>query len=494
MLHQTKARSNYLCIELLSSFTKKELKKFNHFVKSPYFNKDPKLTLLFELIQKYVLDKIFDEKLQNKIYAVLFEKRPVKNLAENEKKVFRTKLSKLNQLAHKFLVNENLNENKNCFNDLLYTCLLDKKQFNAYQLLVKRDKKNLLVKERKETKDYDHLYKIEMHHLDYLFQSGSVYKKLSVNFNEIDYRLDIQYLIKKFTLFGILLSNRFLSENYSMDFTTSSVIENLMLLPQYKNHPNLIILNSTVNFLKYSNEKSYYHLLNLFETYKNKIPLDHLKALCGVITNFLHAQLKKGQLQFEQELINFYDLLDNENLLLEEKLMPAIKLVNIVAKMCQSMAFEKAEYFTGKYVPYVRKTERKSVQDFCLAVIEFYKGNYEDALDYITIATGMNVYFESNYRILMMKIYYERDKAYSEKTERFYRSIEKFFNDNKSLSTENKKSCKGFAQIMINLYRLKHKEGRMTLQKLKAKLEQQDYNIGKNWLLKKIEELRAYNL
>lgn len=488
MSNQTKTNTSFLCIELLESFSKKELQKFSQFINSTYFNSDKRLIQLFKLIEKEVLNETFTETLQSKIYTKVFDEKVNKNLAGCEKKKFRAKLSKLNQLAHHFLVTEGLSKNKNVFNDLLYTSLLDKRQFSAFQLLVKRDRKRLSIKERKSNSDFEHLYKIEMRYLDYLFYSDRIYKNTDYNFEDVLCKLNVQYLTEKLTLLVTIFSDKLLTSKYEKCSSSLKIIEHLLYLNI--SHPNIAILYAVLKFLREPNNFSYKNLLNLLNQNQSQIPLQELKLFYLIISNFFVDEIQKGNLTYEKDFTELYFLLDRQNLLITENMMPVIKLKNIVVRMCKENLFNKAHYFVEKYISYIKKEHQYSIKKLCFSYIFYYGKEYDKALDYIIQVDSVNPTIEFNYRVLMMKIYFELDKCYSEKTERLYRSAEKFFNDNKLISAENKKACKNFTHILINLYRFKHNEGRMTLEKLQTKLEQQEYNADKKWLLEKMEELK----
>ena len=488
MSNQTKASGSFLCIELLKSFSKKELQQFNQFINSPYFNTDVKLIQLFEYIEKKVLNKVFTEELQSKVYAKIFNEKLSKVLEEKKKKALRTKLSKLNQLAHQFLVIERLRENQNFFNDLLYYDLLERKQFKAFQLRINRDKKRLSHKVCAELQDFEHIYKIELHQLEYLFDSGKIYKNLNYDFDDILQKIDTEYLVKKLSILVTIFSDNLLKNKYEKYDKSLQMIEQLFLFNE--KHPKVTLLYEVIMFLRNPNNYCYKNLLNLLDKYKNQIPSHELKSFYQIISNYFSQELRKGNQALEKDFTEIYFLLDNQNLLLENKIMPVIKLKNIVVRMCKSGYFNKAKYFLNKYIMYLKKEYVESLNKLCLSFISYYQKDYSKALDNIIHIDNINPMIESNQRILLMKIYFDRDKTYSEKTERLYRSTEKFFIDNKSLPYEHKKSWKNFTQILINLYRFKHNEGRMTSPKLRKKLEQQEYNADKKWLLEKMDELK----
>lgn len=490
MSSQTKANAPFLCIELLESFSKKELKQFNQFISSPYFNTDIKLIQLFELIIKEVLNKAFTEALQYKVYSKVFDEKNENILDKKEKKILRTKLSKLNQLLHQFMVTERLKKKKNVFNDLLFTCLLHKRQFNAFEVLFKRDEKRLFQIQRKETEHFEQAHKIKVHYLNYMFDSDKIYKCSNYNFEDVLHSLDLQYIIKKLKLIVTIYSDNILSSENEISNVFFKMKIIILDIPSIKNHPYVSILLGVINFLQVSDQLNYIKLQRLLKQNQHQIPLQELKTFYLLISNYYISELRKGNTTFENDFTQLYLLLDNQNLLLTQSIMPAIKLKNIVVRMCKSNHFNQASYFIEKYLPFVEREHQNSIEKLCLSYISYYQKKLRNALDHIIRVESVNPIIECNIRILIMKIYFETDKDYSEKTERLYRSAEKFFKENKSLPSKQKISWKNFTQILINLYRFKHNEGKMTIEKLQTKLEQQEYNADKKWLLEKMDELK----
>lgn len=490
-MSQKYEKSSFLCIELLKSFSKKELQKFNLFINSPYFNTDLKLVRLFNIIENKVLKTEFSDQLQIQVYQFVFEKAENSTLGKDEKKTLRAKLSKLNQLAHQFLVLENINDDQNCFNDRLYKSLLNKNQLNSFLTIFNRDKKRLDSKNRKDAKDLEHLYKIEKHYLEYLFLSGKLHDYKENNIIAVLYNLDVFYLQNKLSHYlESIVYQQNSSLQYSLNKKLFEAIRNLLNLTEFNEEISLMVLKKSVAFIENSNLSNYNSYFTMLQKNQSKISKDNLKGYYQLLLNFLVKEIKKGNIAFEKELIKLYLSMDQENLLIDEGLISPIKLKNIIARFCKSKNFKEAVYFTKKYSENVRQEDRKSVYHYCLAMIAFYQNEYQEALKYLLEVEEINITLETNYRLLMMKIYFEQDKNYSDRTERYYRSAEKFFIDNKLLSTENKNSYKNFTYILINLYRLKHNEGKMTIEKLTQKLELQNYNIDKKWLLEKIEELK----
>lgn len=492
MLSQTKAKFPFLGIKLLKNFTNREINRFTQFIESPYFNTDAKLITLFKTLVEHILQEdIFTDKLQCLVFEMVFdEKTNRQKLVLKQKKTFAAKLSKLTHLAQKFLVIEGLNRHEIQYQELLYYELLDKKQFEMFYSILTKNKKQLENKQRKEIIDFEHLFKIENIYLEYLFLTGELFKAKKNNLFKLIFYLDMTYILNRLHFFCTIFSiDSSQIENY--DNIPFSTMNNLLKFSQYKKEPNIIVHKANYKFLKNFDEFEYKNLLETLKKYESNLPVTELQGIYAGLLNFFTLQKKKGVANAEIELFILYELMDQKNLLLADSFIPSVKLKNLVGDSLKIGATKKAKYFLKKYIPYVTNKDKKSIYNFCLSGIAFYEKDYDKALEHIIQVESINLTYDVNCRFLRMKIYYEIDQDYNERTVRLFRSAAEFFKTNKALSAMDKKSYKNFVQILVNLYRIKHHEGKMTIQKLQEKLDQQEFNADKKWLLEKMGELKA---
>jgi len=491
MPSKTKASFPFLGIKLLKSFTKKELNRFIQFIKSPYFNTDDKLITLFNTLVDNVLpEDAFTDKLQSLTYEIVFEEDTNElQLELKQKKTLAAKLSKLTRLAQKFLVTEGQDKSEINYNEILYKELLYKKQFEMFLTVLSKNKKSLEKKQRKTIDDFEHIYRTELFYLDYLFYTGELQKKNKNNLAELIYHLDIQYILNRLSLSNIINTSK-INQNKNYCTIPFDTINDLLQLPQYSKNSNVLVYKSNYEFLKNPSIVGYEKMLSTLELHGNKIAFTELIVTYESLLNFMVNQTKKGIQLSNDKLFNLYLVMDKKNLLLADSFISSIKLKNLVGDSLKVGAIKKAKYFLEKYIPYVDTKHQKSTYNFCLSGIAFYEKSYEKALDHIIQVESINLTYAVNCRFLMMKIYYEIDQHYNERTIRLFRSAEQFFKANKALSTMDKKSYKNFVQILVNLYRIKHHEGKMNISKLQAKLAQQELNSDKKWLLEKMAELK----
>ncbi len=479
---------NFLCIELLKKFSEKEIEGFNHFISCPYFNSDLQLISFFEVLKKKALGrKDFTHELYCRIYEQVFSEK-IKNQAPNrvQKKRFNHKLNLLLRLAEHFLYIEAIEENKTYRLDLLYQKILKKEQFKLFNRHINREKKTLETQLEKDVHYHEQNHKIEKNILDYLHRSGRLFKE--DNLAELNTQLDIQYLLEKLSVYLTMLS---LGDAIKKDYDTSSMeaIDHLLDLPQYADHPLIKIYRTIIDLIKNQNEAAYLHLLQLLDEYVSVISHENIIGFYIAATNFCAQQIRQGNFGYDR-LFELYQIMDKRNLLIEGDFIPVGKLKNAVTSGCRTGEFDWARETIEKYRDFISKPIKESVYHFNMGIIAFYQNDYKMALHHFVRVERVNLHYDSDCRVMMVKSHYETDQEYDERTLQIYRSAEKYFKTHSSLTPRNKKAYQNFIRILINLYRIQHRATKMTLSSLKEKLEQQEVNSDKQWLLKKINELK----
>lgn len=475
------------CIELLNSFSEKELDGLRHLVACAYFNTDKTIVKLLDIIKQNVWRKRqFSIELQLIIYNKLFNKKNTKTvLSELEKKRLSTKMSVLTRLAEEFLKIEALKENKAYGSDLLLQKILEKQQYGLFHRQINKDKKRLESQPYKDFAYHQLQQFIEENTLNYLHRSGELLKR--DNLNELMYQTDIQYFLKNLSLYmtGLFLQN-ITSRTYDMASIKSMF--SMLDLPQYASHPLIQIYLASIDLMQQATEVHYRHLLTILHDNEAAIPKADLNGFYIAATNFCAQQIREGKFGY-QESFELYQRMDEKDLLIEDGFIPIGKLKNTITAACRVGEFEWATTMTEKYKNAIKKPIRESVYRFNMGAISFYQNDYKIALHHLVRVEHINLTYDINCRNMIIKAHYETDQEYDERTLQIFRSTEKFFNENKELTPRNKKAYKNFIRTLINIYRVRHRATKMTLENIKEKLERQEVNSDKKWLMEKIGEL-----
>ncbi len=479
-------------IQLLSVFSNDEIKGLNRFVQATYFNTDKYVIKLLDVLTKDVIGKrTFDESVQWRAYRKVFDKTPQsqENLNEKEKKLLGAKMSALTQLAKDFLTIEALKEHKTYRSDLLLSELLKKRQFDLFQSVIKKERKKLETEQERGVAYHQHEYMIEQKTLDYLLLNRNLLAK-NDNLMELNQSLDTRYLLDKLNLHlgTISIVRSFLGEK-NLDFSSMKAIDNLLNLPQYEKHPLVKIYQTAIGMMQTQSHKDYISLLKLLDSDAQYIPKDNVLDFYIMATNFCAAGIRSGALEYHQYLFDLYKVMEDKDLLREGNIIPINKLKNVIAVACHVEEFEWGEYIIEKYRSYIPRDIRESVCYFNLGAILFCQRDYKKAINNLIRVERVNLNYDLNCRILILKSHYETDEDYDDRTLQIFRSAEKFINDNKQLSSSRKKAYKNFFRILINLYRIKHQVGKMTLENVKQKMNKFEVIDQKRWLLEKIQEI-----
>jgi len=486
---ENKKTRPFLLIELLESFSESELEGLKYFVTCKHFNTDKYVIKLLSVLKKKIIGKqTLNADNQYIVYGEVFSDLPSgkKVLTKTQKATFNAKMNALLRLAERFLTVEALEKDEVYRSDLLFRELLQKKQFKLFNRHLKRGEKKM-PKESKDGNVYLYLYKMETNRLYYLSVNGKL--KQEDNLSTLNQNLDIYYLLNKLHLKTTALS---LEDSYqkSYEFLDTKNIDLLLDLPQYATHPLLQIHRKIVDLLSNKTPSAFTDLINSLDQNMSSIPKDDLRASYVVVGNFCMSQIRKGYMDYHHHLFRLYKTMDAKKIILLSGVMPVLKLANMITLSSRIGEFEWAKKMSHKYTPFIIKTINKDdVYDYNLGVIAFYQKDYETAVDYLYKVDNIHPNCDLSCRVIVVKSYYEIETEYNEATAQMFRSIEKYVSEHKLLHVNRKKAYKTFIRLLINLYRVRHHEGKMTLESIKNKLEKAEFISDKNWLLEKIQEL-----
>jgi len=488
--NQSKKTNSFFVVELLNSFTKRELADFASFIACDYHNTDLHVVNLLDALTKQVIhQKAFDEALQSMAYCATFPKKsaPKKSLNSQQKALLLAKMAVLTRLAETFLMYEELKENAACKTELLYPQLLKRKQFALFHRNMTKDDKALNGKTAKGVRDYAQKFRMESEHLLYLHHKELL--RTEDNMPELIESLDVCYLINKLKVYISCVALARISAKKSYDMQPIEATTSLLNLPQYAEHPLIHIHKVALDLLQKNTLRLYEELIQLLNTNEKFISNNDLNDLYKIAVNFCSKKIKEGHSEFYQHALDIYRIMDSKNLLTEGNFMPINKLKNIITLACRLNEFDWAKESIEKYRPNLKKAHANSVYHFNMGLVAFYKNDFKTALSHFIRVEKVNLAYDINCRIMLLKSHYELDHEYDERSIRTFLLSERFIQSHKGLITRDKKAYKNFVRILINIYNTRHGAGKMTAEKVRRKLEKLEFVSDKKWLEEKIEGL-----
>jgi len=478
-----------LLIELLKSFTEKELTTFSKFVESAYFNEDQKLIGLLKKIKRYALKaEKFTPELQLRVYEETYSEKPLKQkeLSRKQYVFLNNKQHKLLRLAEKFLVIENLSTKKTLNQELLYKPLIDRNQNNLYKRHLKNDTKKLENETKHGIDYYAAQYKLQEATLEYLIKNGQITQK--DNYNELQHYLDINYVLEKlkYHLAQITLKNDYVNKNY--EFSALSEMASLLKKPQFAKNPLVQIYLSNINLVETQSDEAYHNLKETLRVNQNKLPAIFLRVFYIILANYCSAQIRSGNIEYFKNVFEIYKTMHQQNLLMIENLLDVILFKNVIIVACTINEFEWADTLLEEYKKIIFKIE-ESIYFYNKGVIAFHKKNYALAQDWFLKTENINESYEISLRIFILQCIYETEPDYNDATKQSFQSAKQFFNRNLKLHSKNKISHLNFITIFTGLYKYKHQVTKVTLLEIKDKMSNMNLIHKKKWLIDKINEL-----
>lgn len=480
----------FLSIELLKTFTQKEMNGFKLFIANKYVNADSDLTTLLKHLIRYALNaKQFTLQLQIKIYNQLFGQIDKKQATLNKKQsgLLVNKLNKLLRLAEKFLMMETLKTEEHFKSELLFPQLIERKQLLLYKRHLNKDKKQLDKEIKRDISYYSRQYKLQESIFSYLFNEGLLLKE--DNYDTIQYHLDMQYLLQKLSLHlgQLTLTKRVENKNY--DFSSFRLLKPIYSIKTYNENPLIQICLQNIDLVETENEDTFNTLINILAQNQGLIHASFLQPFYTNLSNYCAKKIRNGRTDYYKNLTTIYKQMWRSNLLVIDDLIDVGLLKNIVIVSCRAKEFEWVHQFIEEYKNYVHKKVRDSVYYYNLGVIDFNKGNYEYAHEKFTLVRKINDTYEIDLRIFVLRSLYETEKEYYEATDQSFDSLKTFFSANKKLSKTDKAAYLNFITIFYDLYKYKHRVSSKSINSIKDKLNSLEVVQLKNWLLTKIEKI-----
>lgn len=490
MLNSNKEKQQFLLLELLEKFTKKELKGLQHFVSCRYFNTDQYVVKLLEVLENEVIGKKkMNKAVQTRMYVQIFGESVGADLDKKEKAVFNAKMNALTRLAERFLMVEGLEEKEAYKSDLLLEKLLQKKQYQLFNRHINKVQKQ--VKNLPKDNHYHQLQlNINQHQLTYLFTSG-MYQKTD-NLHEINRHLDLYYLLKKL---GLLLTANSFQKNLrerNYNFLSTKETDYLHNISEYSQHSIIQIYRAGIALTVYPNQKNYDKLFRLFSELEQELPASLISNSLVILTNFCAHQIRTGHTDFYQREHDLFLMKEKRHLLLKNGTMPVREFKNIVTTACHVGDYDWAEYIIEKYSPFVEKKDRAYIQNFLLGTLALYQKNYELMDNYfLKIQNSINPIYDLNRRMMIAKRDYEICSDYDcyDHIVATLETTEKYIHQLRGIKEDDKAPYKKFIRMLINLFNIKHKIGKKTVESVKKELKETQHISDKKWLEEKIHEL-----
>lgn len=478
-------------ISILRTFSDIEIKEFENFVNSPFFNKNQNVVKLNDLI---LLEYPFpDHSRLSK--TILHEK--IYPGAEFSDENIKTLIYLLTRLAEQYLSYKEHNSNKygpqlNLLSELDGRNL--DKQFMKHQKKIDK----LLSEEKfnelgilKQKVSYDLIKR------DFYIKRGDENTFNQMDSNVLKNTVTI-FLMELFRSYNSLKRKAILSIGNDIDFHEGLInsinLEEVFSILKKHNLPDFELVElyhlSYLLLKEPGNKQNYRNFADRFQKSFNNINKNELYLLSTLHVNAVQYVWELDNLDFAEESLEAYKILISLYEYSGDTYLRSAVYRNVLRLGVQLKHFEWVENFITEYAPKLHPNEITNMKHYSDAYLAFAKGEYGISLEHSSKVNFNTFQMKYHLRNLQLMSFFEL--AEFEPALSLIDSYRHFIHKEKYFSLSIKKSYLDFIKYTEEMIKLQDTGKNVNYRELRAKVSGSN-PMRKKWLLEKIGECEVKN-
>ena len=474
-------------IKVLSALDIKELKKFNDWVKSPFFNKNKKVISLYEFILKNAPKYDHEDFSKEKAYDLVF-----KNKNYNSTKLNNV-ISDLLQLLFQYLAYQNFQRTS----ELEKICLMN-------ELFTKGLEDSMLKVSKRYEKSKA---KTPIRNSSHFFDNYLFYKQIDEyqltqptrDFNENlqlkNDELDLFYVATKVKIASDMASrNLVIQGNYDCHFLDEVLEQIESNFEFYQNYPAITVYYNVIQTMTNKDEAYYFQLKDLLANNLSVFPKEELRVLYDYARNYCIRKINQGNSTYYKEILSLYQFLLDKQIIFKNGYLTQWDYKNIVTVGMRLKEYDWTNRFIHKYKIQLPPSEQENAYIYNMAVYHYEQKAYEKSLLMLHEVRFTDASYHIGAKIIQLKSYYELDES-----EAFYSLIETFriyIIRNKKLSDYRKKANLNFLKLAQKTFKFRDETfifNKKTLEEKRKLLQNEIENltplINKTWISQVIDNI-----
>jgi hypothetical protein len=474
-------------VSLLKKFDKQQLKDFNNFVKSPFFNTNKALIKLYEYIRKQYPEYSPEKLNKEYVYKKIFGK------TEYNDGFLRVLMSNLQNLAEEYLTYAGFSTDPLVKKKYLLDQLNTLGERKLAEKILNRELKSIKDIIPKDPDDYLGMYYIAFYK-KYFYSTQFVVNKG----NKPDESLYDEQKFITYHFLLIILSNYFyhLNQKQVINYEPQlSFLEEIITFlaknPEYLESPILNITFLRVLLLKNNDINDYYKLKNTFYSIFEKLDHKDCYNTVSIIINYCQKNyfITEDEL-FQKEKFEIFKFALEKKLNSFEKNegFDGGRFNGIVSTALDLNETEWAEDFIKSYSNEIEPEKKNYMTGFAHAMVNFTKGNFDEAMWHLSkLKNPYATTDKFNLKVLQLRLYYE--KNFTDQAESVADSFRHLIQNDRLLPETTKEAYRNFYSLYTRLLSLKLRGNSVGLKEFPDTIKSTKPVIHKKWLLEKMDEL-----
>ncbi|MGB0861660.1 MAG: hypothetical protein ACPGXZ_02030 [Saprospiraceae bacterium] len=476
-------------VKIMQTLDGKELKNFEEWVFSPFFNKNEKLKTLCKAILKYAPDFNHPHFTKEKLYYKVTKKEKYSSAS------FNNLVSDLLQLLFQFLSYQNFQKTSEFSTICLMNELFSKGLNDSMQKIGKRF---LNKKEKKGVQNSSYFFDKYLYHkqMDELFLTKAS-RDFDANLQLKNDELDIFYLATKLKIASDMASrNLVVKGNYECFFMEELLERIEKNAERYQSYPAISVYYNVLQTMNNEEEEHFYfELKDILAANLSVFPKEELRILYDYARNYCIRKINKGNSDYYQEILYLYQFLLEKQIIFKNGYLTQWDYKNIVTAGVRLNLFDWTEDFIEKYRAKLPPKEQENAYIYNLASYNYERKNFKKSLLLLHEVRFTDSSYYIGAKVIQLKSYYELEEA-----DAFYALIEAFriyIIRNKTLSDLRKRANLNFLKLAQKTFQLRDDQFALSKKAIKEKSEKLLHQIkttsplmNKNWLVEECEMIK----
>lgn len=458
---------NNKAIEILKTFSKDEIKRFDDFLCSPFYNKSKKLITFYRALIRFYpafeSGQLNDKYLSKKISPEL----------EFNKQTFNRLFFDLHHCAEEFLMTLNFRnsyaELQNCLREELF----NRKLYKFIKDNIKQVKSKLDSFPEISPEHYINMF--------YLHTDINNLKKITLpRSGEVNIKSQLQSVTERakhtsylFATEMVRMYENFMTFDKSFDIVKETeFINSVFDKIDFEELLKILIKHSggtryeyyLINYLQmlmafsnFENDKYYYEYKNTLNRNINFLNINEKRFHFGRLIRYCMQKREGGDQynKFNFELFNIYEfILNNENY--KSSVMHYFPTEFFRSILIHSLRLKKYKWtieFIKKHTKLLDPARKKNIYHYSMALYYFHRKMYKDSMFNLNKIIFDNFVFKMDYKSMMLIIYFEMEQYESALS--LIDSYNHFLAKDSTLSITVRKRQKRFINLINNLINFK---------------------------------------
>jgi len=473
-------------ILLLRTFDTSEMKGFDKFVKSPYFNTNKTIIQLWEHIKKYAPDFTAVQLSQEKSFKKLFPKTPF------DEKRLRQLRSRLFKLVEQFLVIEQINEDQYQYDKQLATVYYKRALKEEFEKKQRALVQNFAADGMLEVTDLQQ--KLELQHQLYFNEFKVKGDKHPAELAECTQLLEEYYTRQKllYTIEWLSISKRY---SHNIPDIILNYCEYLKKRSSQKTSIIIEILEQAVILFLSEGKQAddiFDKVKHQFEANYKNINKTDKNLILRLLLNFCIKGHDTGDDKTE-DMFKLYQLGINDGAIFYKGKMTNMSLMNITTNALKFGKFEWVATFIKNESSRLYEPQKEFYLSIVDAVVSFYKGNYQECIKQLSNIPSTDIttveLVKRDLKLRAVFEYYLIDSTYASILYADIESYTKFLKRKNILARAKKEPSLNANRLLLRIVKWKEKGGNLnSLLLLKKMLVEMTLSSSyKKWFLNHIQ-------